>query len=457
MLKRFWFGSLVAILTSSCMPFMNQPFTHKEARLGTETPSLRKMEELPAPKEMVVTSVYKFRDQTGQYKPSQTGANWSTAVTQGATSILLRALEESKWFVPLERENLGNLLNERKIIRSSRAEYLDGNQQQQNLLPPLLFAGIILEGGIISYDANTITGGAGLRYFGTGASGQYREDRVTVYLRAISTSNGRILKTVYTTKTILSQSLDVSTFRYVKFKRLLEAETGITYNEPSELAVKDAIEKAVHSLIIEGIVEGLWKTAEEDFMNNPTVKEYLQEKEMNKDTDVFFQHHKPRRGRVVVGASAGTLLYNGDYSAPTPRPGFHLQASYHTSKYWEHGLRVGVGELATQRIFKTSLLMAEAYSNYKLYPTNRYTPFVTASLGALSSSTENDFSNLDTNLTGKISAGLGFEYLLGDQLGLNIQGQYHYLLTDQLDDKQRGSYNDAFFETSLGIKFYFIK
>lgn len=457
MLKRIWFGWLIAILGSSCMPFMNQPLTHKEARLGVETPSLRKMEELPPPREMVVASVYKFRDQTGQYKPSETGANWSTAVTQGATSILLRALEESNWFVPLERENLGNLLNERKIIRSSRAEYLDGNQQQQNLLPPLLFAGIILEGGIISYDANTITGGAGLRYFGTGASGQYREDRVSVYLRAISTSNGRILKTVYTTKTILSQTVDVGTFRYVKFKRLLEAETGITYNEPSEIAVKDAIEKAVHSLIIEGIVEGLWQTSEAEYLQNPAILEYLEEKELNRNTDVFFQHHKERRGRIAVGASAGTLLYNGDYSGATPRPGLHLQTSYHNSKYWEHGIRIGVGELATQRVFRTSVLMAEAYSNYKLFPTTRYTPFIAASVGALGSSMQNDFSNIGTGITGKVSAGLGFEYLLSDQIGLNIQGNYHYLLTDRLDNERRGRYNDAFFETSVGLKFYFIK
>lgn len=457
MLKRIWLGCVIAILGSSCMPFMNQPFMHKEARLGIETPSLRKMEALPTPKEKVVASVYKFRDQTGQYKPSQTGANWSTAVTQGATSILLRALEESEWFVPLERENLGNLLNERKIIRSSRAEYLQDNQQQQNLLPPLLFAGIILEGGIISYDANTITGGAGLRYFGAGASGQYREDRVTVYLRAISTSNGRILKTVYTTKTILSQTLDVGIFRYVKFKRLLEAETGVTYNEPSEIAVKDAIEKAVHSLIIEGMVEGLWQAADPEFMQNTSIQDYLQEKEINRDTDVFFQHHRERRGRLAVGASGGTLLYNGDYSGATPRPGLQLQASYYNSNHWEHGLRVGVGELATQRVFQTSLLMAEAYSNYRLYPSTRYTPYITASLGGLTSSQQNDFADFRTSLTGKASAGLGFEYLLSDQVGLNLLGQYHYLLTDRLDNERRGRYNDAFFEASAGIKFYFLR
>ncbi len=59
---------------------------------------------------------------------------------------------------------MANLLNERKIVRSSVAQFKEGEN-----LPPLLFAGIILEGGIVSYDANIITGGGGLRYFSAGA------------------------------------------------------------------------------------------------------------------------------------------------------------------------------------------------------------------------------------------------------------------------------------------------
>ncbi len=98
----------------------------------------------------------------------------------------------------------------------------------------------------------------GARYFGIGASTQYRQDRITVYLRAVSTSSGKILKTVYVSKTILSQAVDASLFKYVKFKRLLEVETGFTKNEPLQLAVAEAIEKSVESLIIEGIGDKLW-------------------------------------------------------------------------------------------------------------------------------------------------------------------------------------------------------
>jgi curli production assembly/transport component CsgG len=226
--------SLAAFFFSGCNAYLHQPMQTQNARLGEETKFTKHLRRLPTPKEKMVVAVYKFRDQTGQYKPSETGANWSTAVTQGGTNILLKALDDCGWFIPIERENVSNLLNERKIIRSSRQQFLENDDRP---LAPLLYAGIIIEGGIVSYDANLLTGGFGLRYFGTGGGGQYRQDRVTVYLRVISTQTGKILKTVYTSKTLLSQAIDVGVFRFVSFQRLLEAETGITYNEPSELAV----------------------------------------------------------------------------------------------------------------------------------------------------------------------------------------------------------------------------
>ena len=172
---------LVFSFLSGCAPYFQQPMRMKESRLGAESAQYDDLISLPQPKEKIVAAVYKFRDQTGQYKASEVGARWSTAVTQGSTSILLRAVEESGWFVPIERESLSNLLNERKIIRSSRASY-GQEDKDQALLPPLLFAGILLEGGIVSFDTNILTGGAGARYFGAGASTQYREDRVTIYL-----------------------------------------------------------------------------------------------------------------------------------------------------------------------------------------------------------------------------------------------------------------------------------
>ena len=129
---------------------------------------------------------------------------------------MIKALEDSKWFVPIERENIGNLLQERNLIRSTRQEYSKSSSEPQ--LTPLLYAGVLLEGGIVSYDSNIITGGLGVRYFGAGGSTRYRQDRVTIYLRMISTSNGKILKTVYVSKTLFLKLLTKVFFAMLNLK-----------------------------------------------------------------------------------------------------------------------------------------------------------------------------------------------------------------------------------------------
>jgi curli production assembly/transport component CsgG len=67
--------------------------------------------------------------------------------------------------VPIERENIGNLLK-KEFNRSTRQEYSKDTDPNVPQITPL-YAGVLLE-GIISYDSNIITGGFGARYFGTG-------------------------------------------------------------------------------------------------------------------------------------------------------------------------------------------------------------------------------------------------------------------------------------------------
>jgi curli production assembly/transport component CsgG len=304
-------------LLTGCSAYLNQPTKSQSARLGEETTITAGLRQLPTPREKIVAAVYKFRDQTGQYKPSETGANWSTAVSQGTTNILLKALEESGWFVPIERENISNLLNERKIIRSGMAQY----KNEADNLPPLLFAGVILEGGIVSYDANTITGGAGLRFFGAGGSGQYRQDRVTVYLRAVATKSGKILKTVYTSKTILSQAVDGGLFRYVSFKRLLEAETGYATNEPSQMAVTEAVEKAVQSLVLEGIRDELWAVDEKATeKTEKMLAAYEQEKSEMSETDVYGARNTVEPSMITFHPYGSAWRYQGDLPPKASEP-----------------------------------------------------------------------------------------------------------------------------------------
>jgi curli production assembly/transport component CsgG len=226
---------------------------------GVSSSTSSKLSSLPLPKDKIVVAVYKFRDQTGQYKQGGNGQTWSTAVTQGGTSMLIKALQDSRWFIPVEREALSELLNERKIIDNTREQFASMSKTEFRQLPGLTYASLILEGGIIAYESNVITGGVGAKYFGIGGNTTYQQDQVSIFLRAVSTQNGQVLKTVHATKTILSKMLEFGVYRFVQFKRLLEVETGITVNEPPQHCVQEAIEKAVMDLIIEGIHDSLWQ------------------------------------------------------------------------------------------------------------------------------------------------------------------------------------------------------
>jgi len=372
---------LSIFMLAACGKVFQSPRASK-ARLGAVTSATEALKKLPPPKEQIVVAVYKFRDQTGQYKPSDNGNGFSTAVTQGATTILVKALEESKWFVPIERENVGNLLNERKIIRSSRTQY-NGNSDQKQLLPPLLYAGVILEGGIISYDANVITGGAGARYFGAGASGQYRQDRVTIYLRAVSTSNGKVLKTVYTSKTILSQAMDAGLFQFVSFSRLLETEMGFTYNEPSEMAVTEAIEKAVQSLIIEGVKDNLWELKEPRMIVDQSILDYEKEKELIPKTDIFGNVLDNRRSKVAVGLNTSSLQYKGDYPDPVYRSGLEADLTYSPSANVGLELSLGLNQLATKRFYTADVSYLDVNAHYRLLPFDVFTPIMSAGGGLI--------------------------------------------------------------------------
>ncbi|ABV87143.1 CsgG/HfaB family protein [Shewanella pealeana] len=222
---------------------------------------------LPAPQGSMVAAVYDFRDQTGQYKPIPS-SNFSTAVPQSGTAFLAQALNDSSWFTPVEREGLQNLLTERKIVRAG----LKGDAAS---LSQLNSAQILMEGGIVAYDTNIRTGGAGARYLGIGASGQFRVDSITVNLRAVDIRTGRLLSSVTTTKSVLSKELTAGVFKFIDAQELLESEIGYTSNEPVSLCVAQAIESAVVHMIADGIWKRAWNLADSQTgLENPILKKY---------------------------------------------------------------------------------------------------------------------------------------------------------------------------------------
>ncbi|AXT56320.1 outer membrane beta-barrel protein [Aquimarina sp. MMG015] len=436
------------ILLSGCGTYFNQPITIEQARIGEDTQFTQTLRDFPRPTEPVVVGVYKFRDQTGQYKPTEAGSTFSTAVTQGATTILVKALEDSKWFVPIERENLSNLLNERNIIRSTRKEYRKNKNSKEPQLPPLLYAGIILEGGIVSYDSNIITGGLGARYFGIGGSTQYRQDRITVYLRAVSTSSGKILKTVYVSKTILSQALDASFFRYVKFSRLLEAETGFTKNEPGQIAVSEAIEKAVEALIIEGIEDKLWSSKAEPEKVNALVADYNEEKNEAHNTGLYERYFKERRGEKSLFANGGMALISGDYNNADLSYSIGVGGKWYFNPYLNANASISKFELRNEGAFSEGFHAIDVNAELTLLPFEKLTPYFFGGMGTVNS---DDFDRTFF----KFQYGGGIEYLVSDHIGVSLGATHNLVLGDKLDNVTQGKRDDQYFNFSLGLNWYF--
>jgi len=215
---------------------------------------------IQAPTIKPVVAVYPtaFTDQTGQRKSNSEFALFSSAITQAPYTILIRSLKhasDGNFFRVVERIGLDNLTKERQLIRSTREQLED-----KNVLSPLLFAGVLLEGAVVSYDSNLATGGIGARYLGIGSSMQYREDSVSVSLRMVSVATGEILIEVMSQKTIYSYGQSQDIFKFIEMgTELVEVEIGSASNESTTLALMKAIEGAVLELINIGYERGYWK------------------------------------------------------------------------------------------------------------------------------------------------------------------------------------------------------
>lgn len=274
---RHYLVLLGIFLLSGCLT--SPPKEGASPTLLPHAQSYQDLTHLPSPAGKIFVSVYSIQDETGQFKPYP-ASNFSTSVPQSATAMLVSALKDSNWFIPLERQGLQNLLNERKIIRAAQ-ENGRAAINNQGLLPSLVAANVIIEGSIIGYESNVKTGGIGARYFGIGGSTQYQLDQIAVNLRVVNVNTGEILSSVNTSKTILSYEVQAGVFRFIDYQRLLEGEAGYTSNEPVMLCLMSAIESGVIYLVNDGLRRGLWDLKNKGDISDPILKRYNEMKSPN--------------------------------------------------------------------------------------------------------------------------------------------------------------------------------
>src|SRR5690606_7278609 len=161
-----------------------------------------------------------------------------------------------------------------------------------------------------------------------------------------------------------------SMFRYIDFERLMEAEVGVTNNEPVHIAVTEAINKAVYLMVLEGIKDEVWETVDEDVtIAKDLLSNYNKEiEESSKRVAGKGVWQRERRSKFSFGLSYTFNTLKGDYKTQTMRPGIKGTFKYMFSDYFNANLSIGFQELGAKEFFRSTFSTYDLDLEYLVMP-----------------------------------------------------------------------------------------
>ncbi len=233
--------AMLSLSLGGCIAGSTDDPMAKPAMLVPDTKTGIVLDTLPPPRRSLDVTVYNFPDLTGQNKEKRqfrgvlagSHARWQRDPDRRADQGGRRQL------VQCRRAQRPAAAPTGTPDHSKHPHRRRGDKAPS--LPPLRFAGILLEGGIIGFDSDETTGGVGANYLGVGPNVQYRQDIITVALRAVSVQTGRIVASVTTTKTIYSLQVQGTAFLFAAVDQILQADLGFTKNSPATLGVREGV------------------------------------------------------------------------------------------------------------------------------------------------------------------------------------------------------------------------
>ena len=247
--------SLIALLPFGCAANMGERYTKDRPITNVTVTTKSELTILPKPAQKVPVSVWQILDETGQFRRSAGGGTeLSHAVTQGAHHMLIKALNDSGWFDVVERQGWPQLIQEIRIKEELRKR---GVTTVKEDFTHLIVPQYMISGAITEFDDHPVSFGGGFGLRGGSASARASVSSVAVDLRITDVETGEVTDAVSIFKRIISHQTDFGIFRFIRFNWLLELEFGYTLNEPTDLAVREALEKAVVHLVVKGVKEGL--------------------------------------------------------------------------------------------------------------------------------------------------------------------------------------------------------
>lgn len=123
-------------------------------------------------------------------------------------------------------------------------------------------------------------------------------------------------------------------FSDIDTERLMESEIGVTQNEPAQLAVTEAIEKAVKSLIVEGIRDEIWgKSIDNPAVYQKLVDSYITEEKDNDKRIIGNKYPNNYRQKFAVFANIEGQHIKGDYVNPKSNIGGKFGFKYFLNDY----------------------------------------------------------------------------------------------------------------------------
>ena len=219
---------LAEILAASDKILSSEPNVTKATQL---------LAALPEPKTKPKIAIYSINDKTGQIKDIG-----SSVVTQGATDMMITALQRSRQFIILDRVNFVNLMNEQNLRSKGRLRQEDGPQIGQ-----MTGADYVLSGAITEYQVDKETSGLGLKIAGLGGSNKYATAATAIDLRLTDTTTGEVVWAVSLKKEIKGKKVGLQTFAFIG-NNVVEFETGKGKQEVINLVIRTLLEEAIFKL-----------------------------------------------------------------------------------------------------------------------------------------------------------------------------------------------------------------
>ncbi len=201
------------------------------------TPATQLLAALPEPAEKPKVAVYSITDKTGQLKDVN-----CSVVTQGATDMMITALQRSRQFIVLDRVNFSNFINEQNLQSQDRI-----NPGEGPVIGKLTGPDYIISGAITEYQVDKDTGGLGLTIAGKGGSKKFARASCAVDLRLTDTTTGEVVWSQSLKKEIIGEKVGLQVFSFMG-DNIVEFESGKGMQEVINLVVRTLLEEAVFKL-----------------------------------------------------------------------------------------------------------------------------------------------------------------------------------------------------------------